>query len=118
MNYHFTCPNCGSIRYTTMCLTSNPPQYEYYCNDCPYTLRYYERKDAFLVITQKELNEDMSKVNAKTVLTNTQQDFAYLYNQIRHLKLGVEINMVEIEKVMNGNGLHLDEKGCIKEEYE
>jgi hypothetical protein len=50
------CPNCGSSENTIMCLTSNPPQFEFHCTDCNWKLRYFDRDNSFLPITQIELD--------------------------------------------------------------
>jgi hypothetical protein len=51
------CPQCNHIQQNSViCLTSNPPQYEWQCNYCDFELPYYERKDSFKQITQEELD--------------------------------------------------------------
>lgn len=50
------CPNCKSVKHTVFCLTSNPPRFEYQCNSCGHSLKYHERDNSFLPVTQMELD--------------------------------------------------------------
>lgn len=57
MNNYLKCPICGS-RFVTSCLTSNPPKFEGECSHyCGFKLRYYDRENSFVPISQEELNE-------------------------------------------------------------
>lgn len=50
------CPQCGSLKHTVLCLTSNPPRFEYECHNCKWSLRYFNRDNSYLPITQMELD--------------------------------------------------------------
>ena len=49
------CPECGSKKHAINCLTSYPAQYEYECNVCGFSLKYYDRKNSYANISQNEL---------------------------------------------------------------
>jgi len=54
-NIGLICSKCGR-KLLEMCLCSHPAQYETMCS-CGFSLRYFERKDSFTHITQKELDD-------------------------------------------------------------
>lgn len=60
------CPKCFQ-RLRVDCLASNPPQYEAMCGHCDFELRYFQRKDSCLEITQEELDNNKS-IEIKKIL--------------------------------------------------
>jgi len=48
------CPKCSSPRLQELVLVSNPPQYEYFCPVCEWGLRYFNRKNSFIKLTNEE----------------------------------------------------------------
>lgn len=49
------CPKCKKPMFE-MCLTSYPAKYECGCNSCGFSLRYWDREDSNIIITQEEVD--------------------------------------------------------------
>lgn len=57
MTTKLVCPKCGGKRFMEYCLTSNPPQYEVdCCNGCGVVVRWFQRADPFVHVTQAEVD--------------------------------------------------------------
>jgi len=48
------CPSCKLLKLQEITLASNPPRYEYWCPYCGWGLRYFQRDNSFVKLTDKE----------------------------------------------------------------
>jgi hypothetical protein len=58
MSYRLKCPICGNT-INELCLYSYPAHYEAKCSDynnCGFSLKYTDRKNSFVPVNQKELD--------------------------------------------------------------
>lgn len=55
-NNSFVCPSCGRKRYDILVLASCPCRYEFFCLNCLWGVRYYQRENSKKEFTQAELD--------------------------------------------------------------
>ena len=63
MDQKMKCPKCKAVRLQEAALASCPPRYEYWCCACGWGLRYFQRANSFVKLTEQERKSANEKNN-------------------------------------------------------